>query len=86
MILKLQGNPVDSATYRKPIVLAMSKLEELDRIKVVQAERLSYRGVIKVDVEKLLDQYRRERAEKDAKEKMERDLYLDFMQEKGLES
>lgn len=34
----------------------------------------------------MLEQYRVERADKDAKEKMERELYLDFMQEKGLES
>jgi Leucine-rich repeat (LRR) protein len=50
MILKLHGNPMDTLTYRKRVVLAMPKLEELDRIKVVQAERLAYRGVVKVDV------------------------------------
>ena len=64
----------------------MPKLEEFDRIKVVQAERMAYKGLVKVDVEKLLSGYKTERADKDAKEKMERELYLDFMQEKGLES
>jgi hypothetical protein len=62
------------------------RLEELDRIKVLEAERLAYRGLIKLDVEQLVERYRRERLEKDAKDKMERELYLDFMQEKGLES
>ena len=64
----------------------MPKLEELDRLKVVQAERLFYRGLIKLDLDKLLEQYRRERGEADAKDKMERDLYLDFMEDKGQES
>ena len=86
MILKLHGNPMESNSYRKRIVLAMPKLEELDRLKVVQAERLFYRGLIKLDLDKLLEQYRRERGESDAKDKMERDLYLDFMEDKGQES
>ena len=41
---------------------------------------------MRCDVPKLLESYRIERADKDAKERMERDLYLDFMQEKGQES
>jgi hypothetical protein len=47
---------------------------------------MAYKGLVRVDVEKLLSGYKTERADKDAKEKMERELYLDFMQEKGLES
>jgi len=35
MILKLHGNPMETVSYRKRVVLAMPKLEELDRIKVV---------------------------------------------------
>ena len=62
------------------------KLEELDRIKVIEAERLAYRGLIRIDVDKLLESYRVERQDRDAKDRMERDLYLDFMQEKGEES
>jgi hypothetical protein len=58
MILKLQGNPVDSKTYRKRAVLHCERLEELDRIKVVAAERMAYRGLIKIDVEKLIEQYK----------------------------
>jgi hypothetical protein len=45
----------------------MPKLEEFDRIKVVQAERMAYKGLVKVDVEKLLNGYKTERADKDAK-------------------
>ena len=68
------------------MVVHCDLLEELDRIKVIQAERLAYKGLIKIDVNKLLEQYRTERQEKDAKDKVERELYLDFMQEKGEES
>ena len=84
MILKLFNNPVKD--YRKRIVLHLPKLEELDRIKVIEAERLAYKGLIKIDVVKLVEQFRMQRQEQDAKEKMERELYLDFMLEKGLES
>lgn len=84
MILKMQGNPVTD--YRKRMVLHLPKLQELDRVKVVEAERLTYRGLIKIDVVKLIEGYRIERQDMDAKERMERDLYLDFMQDKGEES
>ncbi len=53
MIFKIQGNPLPSdqlPSIRKQIVLAMPKLEELDRIKVVQAERMAYKGLVRVDV------------------------------------
>ena len=86
MILKLQGNPVQSVDYRRRVVLSCGKLEELDRIKVVQAERMSYRGLIKIDVEGMLEGYRRQRAEQDAKDKVERELYIDYMEEKGEEA
>jgi hypothetical protein len=68
------------------VVLSCGKLEELDRIKVVQAERMSYRGLIKIDVEGMLEGYRRQRAEQDAKDKVERELYIDYMEEKGEEA
>lgn len=86
MILKLQNNPISSKDYRKRVVLHCTKLEELDRIKVIEAERLAYRGLIKIDVDKLIEQYRLERQDADAKEKMERELYLDFMEHKGEEA
>ena len=39
-----------------------------------------------MDVERLLEGYKRERAEQDAKDKVERELYLDYMMDKGQES
>ncbi len=53
MILKLHENPVKN--YRKGLVVHLLKLEELDRIKVIEAERLAYRGLIKIDIEKLIE-------------------------------
>lgn len=47
---------------------------------------MAYRGIIKIDVPALLEKYRIERQDKDAKDRMERDLYLDFMADKGEEA
>ena len=50
LALKLIGNPIereahesrDLAAYRKPFVLHFSQLEELDKIEILPAERMSY--------------------------------------------
>ncbi len=87
MVLKMMENPCAKLDdYRKKIVIGLKSLEELDRIKVVVAERMAYQGLIKVDVEALLAKYRKERAEKDAKERMEKELYVEFMNDQGIES
>ena len=52
VMLRLHGNPLcseldgDRFTYRKPFVLALPELEELDGISVIAAERLSYQGLL----------------------------------------
>ena len=48
MIARLNNNPVekDDAEYRKKIVLACEYLNELDKIKVVAAERFVYKGLL----------------------------------------
>jgi hypothetical protein len=33
----------------------LTKLEELDKVKVIQAERLAYKGLIRVDVDKIIE-------------------------------
>ena len=48
--LKLIGNPIEQqameikelAAYRKPFVLHLSELEDMDKIEIVPAERMSY--------------------------------------------
>lgn len=45
MVLKMLENPCTKENgYRKKVVLGLKSLEELDRIKVVVAERMSYQG------------------------------------------
>jgi len=63
MILKMMENPVakNHPTYRKEIVVNLEKLEEFDRVKVIPAERLAYKGLIKLNVESLLEKFKQER-------------------------
>ena len=45
----MNENPVEKAEpkeYRKKSVLALKFLTELDKIKVIEAERLFYRGLL----------------------------------------
>lgn len=88
MILKMIENPVakKSATYRKEVVVKLESLEELDRIKVIPAERLAYKGLIKINVDSLLDKFKQERQLKDARERMEQEMYAEYMSEMGVES
>ena len=46
--LQMQGNPVEKSDpdYRKKGVLALELLLEFDRLKVVQAERMTYSGLL----------------------------------------
>ena len=45
--LRLNDNPVASTEdYRKCNVLALANLVELDKVKVLEAERLFYRGLL----------------------------------------
>jgi hypothetical protein len=48
MILRLNDNPIEKEDlkYREKNVLALDDLVELDKIKVIQAERLHYRGLL----------------------------------------
>ena len=64
LILKMQGNPctTEMPDYRKSLVTALPLLEELDRIKVVAAERVAYMGMMPgLDVEQMLVKFKKER-------------------------
>lgn len=87
----MNENPIekkDSREYRKDMVMALEDLIELDKVKVIQAERLTYKGLLphfsrkKLDV--MLEKFIVERDEADAKEKMEFELYVEMMDEKGV--
>lgn len=87
MIMKMVDNPCTKLEdYRKNVVVHLNLLEEFDRIKVIQAERLHYRGLIRIDVGALIEKYRLERKEKDMKAKIEKEMYLDYMEEMGVSS
>ena len=85
--LKMNQNPVEQedAMYRQKVVLALEFLVELDKIKVVAAERMVYKGLLPHSnlqkVQANLEKFKRERQEKDAKEKMEMDLFIEMMEE-----
>lgn len=54
LVLKLQGNPLCQASdasahrwsYRKVYVEALANLDQIDKVEVLQAERLSYKGLL----------------------------------------
>ena len=37
------------SVYRKPIVLHLEQLEDLDKIEILPAERMTYQGILKMD-------------------------------------
>lgn len=86
----MTGNPIekDDPKYREKTVVALDDLCELDKIKVIQAERLFYKGLLpkhlKFSIEEKLEQFKRERREEEAREKMEYDLYSEMMDEQGI--
>lgn len=47
-IVRMNSNPVEKGDpkYREKLVVALDDLCELDKIKVVQAERLYYKGLL----------------------------------------
>lgn len=53
MALKLIDNPVHTkakkslSKYRRPIVLKLEFLEDLDKIEILPVERMTYQGLIK---------------------------------------
>lgn len=60
VVLKLHGNPCIGAdnkfAYRREFVKELGDLEELDKIKVLPAERLSYQGHLpKMNLRKMLE-------------------------------
>ena len=62
--LKLKDNPIEQAAaesgklslYRKPFVLHLKQLEQMDKIEVVAAERMSYEGTLprRINIDEML--------------------------------
>ena len=84
--MRLNGNPAENEdhNYRKQCVLALDWMTEMDKIKVVQAERMVYKGFIpasKFNVSQKLEQFKREKQEEEARKKMDFELYIEMMDE-----
>ena len=91
--LKMIGNPMEQravesralAEYRKPFVLHLSALVDLDKIEIVPAERMGYQGILRrgVDVNDMLfakirnDEIRRQGA------KVQQELRMEIKREQG---
>ena len=60
----------------------------MDKIKVIQAERLCYRGLLppghRFKMEEKLEEFRQERKEAEAREKMEAELYKEMLEDQGV--
>jgi len=66
----MNDNPVEKNNpddYRKEIVIVLDDLVELDKIKVIQAERLTYKGLLphtsRKKVHEMLEGFKVEREE-----------------------
>jgi Leucine-rich repeat (LRR) protein len=84
--MRIYDNPVkkEDKDLRKKIVVHCQYLIELDKIKVVQAERMHYMGLLprsqKINIEEMLEKYKKEREEKEAKERLEYEMYVEMME------
>jgi hypothetical protein len=90
-ILRLNDNPIEheDPDYRKKCVVGLQWLTEMDKIKVVAAERMVYLGLMpasRFNIKEKLEEFKREKKEADAKEKMEFELYVEMMDERGVTS
>lgn len=87
----MNNNPVEQSNpkqYRKDAVITLDDLIEMDKIKVIQAERLCYKGLLpytsRKKVDEMLERFKQEREEEVAREKMEFDLYIEMNDDKGI--
>jgi len=61
----------------------------MDKIKVVAAERMVYLGLMpasRFNIKEKLEEFKREKKESEAKDKMEFELYVEMMDERGITS
>ena len=90
-IIKLNDNPIETEdpAYRKKCVVGLQWLTEMDKIKVVAAERLVYLGLMpasRFNIKEKLEEFKREKKEAEAKERMEFELYVEMHDERGITS
>ena len=91
--LKLVGNPIEQravesgqlSKYRKPFVLHLQLLEQLDKIEIVPAERMSYLGTInrRINIDQMLrDKVRNDEIRRQGF-KLQNELRIEIKREQG---
>lgn len=68
--LKLLGNPIEQrasesnklAAYRKPFVLHLTQLEDMDKLEIMPAERMTYMGTLPrpINIDEMLKRKKRD--------------------------
>ena len=91
--LKLKGNPIEQqasesgrlAAYRKPFVLHLTQLEDLDKLEIVAAERMSYLGTLprSVNIEEMLRRKIRDDEIRKQGFKLQTELQVEIKREQG---
>ena len=94
--LKLIGNPIERqasesnklAAYRKPFVLHLSQLEDLDKMEILAVERMSYQGTLprRVNIDEMLRKKKQEDEIRKQGFKLQNELRVEIQREQGKES
>ena len=91
--LTLTGNPIEQraresgkiSQYRKPFVLQLDSLQQMDKIEIIAAEKMTYQGILPRKVN--LDEMLRKKAQDDAARqqvfKMQSELRVEIQREQG---
>ncbi len=61
----------------------------MDKVKVVAAERMVYMGLMpasRFNVKEKLEEFKRAKQEEEARQKMEFELYVEMMDERGVQA
>lgn len=93
LALKMIGNPIEQqavaikelAAYRKPFVLHLKLLEDMDKIEIDPAERMSYEGNLprRINVDKMLETKIKSATVRRQGIKVENELKIELKRDQG---
>ena len=91
--LKLIGNPIEQraleskqlSAYRKPFVLGLADLTDMDKVEVIAAERMSYQGILprSINLDKMLFDKIKNDAVRMQGFKLQQELKVEIKREQG---
>ena len=94
--LKLIDNPIERqasesgklSAYRKPFVLHLSQLEDMDKLEILAAERMSYLGTLprRVNIDEMLRKKKQEDEIRKQGFKLQNELRVEIQREQGKEN